>query len=61
MRKLNPRTDGNYYRKQEKEGIFRQEIFKSKEKISVDQAQDLYERLVSQKTRTKERMLTLRC
>jgi hypothetical protein len=52
--------DGNFHRKQEKEGAFREEMFKSKKKITVDQAQHLYERLVSHKTRAEERTKILR-
>ena len=42
------------------EGIFMEEISKSKKKISIYQAESLYERLMSHKIKTEERKLNLR-
>ena len=42
------------------EGIFMEEILKSKKKISIYQAESLYERLMSHKIKTEERKLNLR-
>ncbi len=43
-----------------RQGIFQEEISKSKKKISINQAESLYERLMSHKSKTEEKTLNLR-